>query len=183
MATSRCSTCSQDSSTTLCLFPLSPIQHLLMGLYVPASICTLADRSPRTLASQLFSVGMLGLVALVHGLLWLCLHRHHAAIPSWGQGVFNTEKWKKTPYLRTTCALFMFTCESFALHRLFSSRWIQTTAFLGPWSTSSTAFKVSRATLRFQPSACSLQFRRASPCCPRFRQSAAKTLSTPHCDR
>jgi hypothetical protein len=84
------------SSGTNCVAPITPMQSILLGVLVPFVI-----------------FGELLLMFGLHGLLWLC-HRnrdpHRVYCARW----FGTRTLQKTPYLRTTTSLFLFSYNSIA---------------------------------------------------------------------
>jgi hypothetical protein len=81
------------TTSSTCIAPITPMQKLLLGVIVPTAI-----------------VVELGIVAIVHGLLWLLNHNprdHMAPHYSW---LPRGRTWKKSPYLRTLTAFFFFSC-------------------------------------------------------------------------
>jgi hypothetical protein len=81
---------------SVCIVPLAPVTQLLIGVIIPV-ICVL----------ELF------LIATVHGLAWLFAARFTCPSSVYLlRFLLPTERtFKKSPYLRTLCSLFAFSCE------------------------------------------------------------------------
>lgn len=60
-----------------------------------------------------FCLALLGAVMALHMLCWFLVKHCRDSLPDPFINTFDNVKFHKTPYLRTLCALFVFTCKAY----------------------------------------------------------------------